>query len=63
MTHLPLNFGSFTSRFYKISFIKCLIDGAYKINNIWASFHSDVTEIKETVRRNSFPLFLMDRIT
>ena len=30
---LLLNFDSFTSRFYKISLIKRLIDRAYKINN------------------------------
>ena len=30
---LLLNFYSFTSRFSKISLIKCLIDRAYKINN------------------------------
>ena len=30
---LLLNFDSFTSRFYKISLTKCLIDRAYKINN------------------------------
>ena len=42
---LLLNFDSFTSRFYKISVIKCLIDRAYKINNAWASFHTDVTKI------------------
>ena len=34
---LLLNFDSFTSRFYKISLIKCLIDRAYKINNTWAN--------------------------
>ena len=43
---LLLNFDSFTSRFYKISLIKCLIDRAYKINNTWASFHNDVTKVK-----------------
>ena len=43
---LLLNFDSFTSRFYKISLIKCLIDRAYKINNTWAIFHNDVTKIK-----------------
>ena len=31
---LLLNFDSFTSRFYKISFTKCLIDCAYKVNNM-----------------------------
>ena len=59
---LLLNFESFTSRFYKISLIKCLIDRAYKINNTWASFHNDVTKIKETLKRNSFPPFLIDKI-
>ena len=37
---LLLNFNNFTSRFYKISLIKCLIDRAYKINNTWVSFHN-----------------------
>ena len=60
---LSLNFDSFTSRSYKISLIKCLIDPAYKINNTWASFHNDVTEIKETLKCDSFPPFLIDRIT
>ena len=60
---LLLNFDSFTSRFYKISLIKCLIDRAYKINKTWASFHNDVTKIKETLKRNSFPPFLIDKIT
>ena len=60
---LHLSFDSFTSFFYKISFIKCLIDRAYKINNIWASFHNDVSKIKETLKRNSFPPFLIERVT
>ena len=60
---LLLNFDSFASCFYKISLIKCLIDSAYKINNTWASFHNDVTKIKETLKRNSFPSFLIDKIT
>ena len=59
---LLLNFDSFTSRFYKRSLIKCLIDRTYKINNTWASFHNDVTKIKETLKRNSFPPFLIDKI-
>ena len=60
---LLLNFDSFTSPFYKKSLIKCLIDRPYKINNIWASFHNDVTKIKETLKRNSFTPFLIDKIT
>ena len=60
---LLLYFDSFTSHFYKISLIKCLIDRTHKINNRWASFHHDVTEIKETLKRNSFAPILIDRIT
>ena len=60
---LLLNFDSFTSFFYKISVIKCLTDRAFKINNTWASFHNDVSKIKETLKRNSFPPFLIDRVT
>ena len=59
---LLFNFDSFTSRFYKISLTKCLIDRAYKINNTWASFDNHVIKIKETLKRNSFPPFLIDGI-
>ena len=60
---LLLNFDSFTSHFYKVTLIKCLIYCAYKINNTWVSFHNDITKIKETLKRNSFPPFLIDKIT
>ena len=33
------------------------------MNNKWTSFHNDVTKIKETLKRNSFPPFLIDKIT
>ena len=60
---LLINFKSFTSLYYKISLIKCPIDRAYKLNNTWARFHNDVTKIKETLKRNSFPPFFIDKIT
>ena len=60
---LLLNFDSFNSRFYKISFVKCLTDPSYKINNIWVSSDNDATKIKEILKRNSFPLFLIVKIT
>ena len=53
---LLLNYTSFTSRFYKIGLIKCLIDRAYKINNTWPGFH-DVSKIKDVLKRNSHPAF------
>ena len=63
INRLTLNFDSFTSRFYKISLIKRLIDCAYKINKTWASFDNDGTKIKETLKRSSFPQFVINRIT
>ena len=57
-----LNYTSFTSRFYKIGLIKCLIDRAYKINNTWPDFHDDVSKIKDVLKRNSYPPFILDKI-
>ena len=53
---------SFTSRFYKIGLIKCLIDRTYKINNAWPGFHDDVSKIKDVLKRNSYPPFILDKI-
>ena len=57
-----LNYTSFTSRFYKIGLIKCLIDRTYKINNSWPGFHDDVSKIKDVLKRNSYPPFILDKI-
>ena len=54
---LLLNYTSFTSPFYKVGFIKCLIDRAYKINNNWPGFHDDVSKTKDVLKRNSYPPF------
>ena len=59
---LLLNYTSFTSRFYKIGLIKCLIDRAYKISNTWPGFHDDVTKIKDVLKRNCYPPFILDKI-
>ena len=53
---LLLNYTSFTSRFYKIGLMKCLIDRAYKINNTWPGFYDDVFKFKDVLKRNSYPL-------
>ena len=58
-----LNYTSFTSRFYKIRLITCLIDRAYKINNTWPGFHDDVSKIKDVLKRNFiFLLPILDKI-
>ena len=58
-----LNYTSFTSRLYKIGLIKCLIERAYKINNAWPGFHDDVSKTKDVLKRNSYPQFILDKIT
>ena len=59
---LLLNYTSFTPCFCKIGLIKCQIDRTYKINNIWQGFHDDVSKIKDVLKRNSCPPFILDRI-
>ena len=59
---LLLNYASFISRFYKIGLIKCLIDRTYKINSAWPGFHDDVSKVKDVLKRNSYPPFILDKI-
>ena len=59
---LLLNYTSFTSRFYKIGLIKCLTDRTYKINNTGPGFHDDVSKINKVLKRNFYPLFILDKI-
>ena len=61
-TRLLLNFKSFTSFSYKISFIKCLIDRSFKIYNNWNCFHNDIEHIKFNLTKNAYPLFLIDKV-
>ena len=59
---LLLNYTSFTSRFYKIGLKKCLNDRTYKINNSWSCFHDDVPKIKDVLKTNSYPPFILNKI-
>ena len=54
-TGLLTNFHSFTSFSYKSGLIKCLIDRAYKINNLWMGFHNDLNNIKDILSKTSYP--------
>ena len=60
---LLLNFDNLTSRFQKISLIKCLTDPSYENNNAWASFQNDLRKIKEILKHNSFSPSLINKIT
>ena len=61
-TRLLLNFKSFTSSSYRISLIKCLIDGSFKICNNWNYFHNDIENIKFSLIKNAYPPFLIDKV-
>ena len=54
--------GSTTLFSYKISLIKCLIDGAFKICNNWYSSHNDTENIKSNLIKNAYPPFLIDKV-
>ena len=60
---LIINLKSFTSFPYKISLIKCLIDGSFKICNNWNSFHNDIQNIKSNLIKNAYPPFLIGKVT
>ena len=61
-TRLLVNFKSFASFSYKISFTKCLIDGSFKIRNNWNSFHDGIKNIKSNLIKNAYPSFLIDEV-
>ena len=61
-TGLLLNFKSFTSFSYKISLIKCLIDGSFKVCNKWNSFHNEIENIKSNLIKNAYLPFLIDKV-
>ena len=61
-TGLFLNFKSFTSFSYKITFIKCLVDRSFETCNSWNSFHNDVENIKSNLIKNAHLPFLIDKV-
>ena len=64
-SRLLLKCDTFTSRlhgkFIQASLIKYLIDRTFKINNTWKSFHKDLTNIKEVLKRKSYHFILIDK--
>ena len=61
-TGLLTNFLSFTSFKYKLGLIKTLVDRTFKINNTSSGFHSDLNNLINTLKRNSFPAFVIDNV-
>ena len=62
-TGLLTNYLSFTSFKYKLALIKTLIDRTFKINNTNTGFQTDLKNLTETLKRNSFPYHVIDKVT
>ena len=61
-TGLLTNFFSFTSFRYKSGLVKTLLDRIYKINNTEDGLKNNLTELTDTLKRNSFPQHFIERI-
>ena len=59
-TGLLTNFLSYTPQTYKLALIKSLIHRIYKICNTWVLFHKNILELKEVLKRNMFPIKIID---
>ena len=46
---------SFTPFSYKIGQIRILVDSAFKINNTWSGFHTDIQQLTSILMKNCFP--------
>ena len=61
-TGLLTNFFSFAPLSYKTGLIHSLIDRTFKINSTEAGFRKDLEKLYETLKRNSFPSYFIDKI-
>ena len=61
-TGLLTNFFSFTSFKYKLGLVKTLVDRTHKINNTDNGFKSDLKNLTNILKRNSFPAFVIDDV-
>ena len=61
-TELTLNYFSFIPHSYKYELIKTLIDRMYRINSIWASFDTDLSNLKQVLPKNQYPLGMIDNV-
>ena len=61
-TGLLTNFYSFVPFSYKSGLIRILIDRTFKINNTWAGFHLDITNLIKTLKRDLFPSNIIENV-
>ena len=42
--------------------VRTLVDRVYKINNSWLGFHKDIKDLTLILRRNLFPVHIVERV-
>ncbi len=57
-----LNWNSSTSRDYKISLIKCLVNRAYKISSNKEALNEEIKKITQILRRNEYPIKIVTNV-
>ena len=55
-------FRSFVPFSYKIGLVRTLVDRIFKINNTWAGFYVDITNLPKTLRNNSLPSSVIENV-
>ena len=60
-TGLLTNYLSFAPLSYKIGLSRTLIDRVFKINNTWLGLHKDIMKLVFILRKNLFPVHLIDK--
>ena len=61
-TVLLTNYFSFTSFSYKMGLVRTLVDRVYKINNSWLGFHKDIKNLIFILRKNLFPVHIVEKV-
>ena len=61
-TGLLTNYFSFSPMSYKPGLVKTLVDRVFKINNSWKGFHDDINKLSIILRKNCFPVWVIDKI-
>ena len=61
-TGVLMNFESMALLKWKISFIRCLLNRAYRISSGWNHFNSEVEQIKSILQQNEYPISFINDV-
>ena len=57
--HGAPNFNSFS---HKMGLVRTLVDRVYKFNNSWLGFHKDIKNLILILRKNLFPVHIVEKV-